>query len=178
MLLRHIDGFLRQIRSSYIAQKQRIATKQTVRIARRVFQQIASAFHGMSGCMQHLNGDITHGKHLSVFSNDALKFSIGSRTVNDRCTGFLAQIQMSAHKIGMKMGFKNVFQFHTIFGQSIHIGLYFAQGINDHRFSLTVDVIGTLRQTSGVDLLYIHCIICCLDLFYSNSVSLRCSHTV
>ena len=64
-------------------------------------------------------------KNLAVFSNNAFKLWFCSRAIHDGGTGFFTQVHMSAYEICMKMGFKDVFQFHTVFFKAVSIRLGF-----------------------------------------------------
>lgn len=64
-----------------------------------------------------------------------------------------AQVNMTRNKIGVEMGFEDVFDGHPIGGSPVEIGLNFPQGINDGRFAIRYNVIGALCKAAGVNLL-------------------------
>src|SRR6187402_3847710 len=63
---------------------------------------------------------------------------------------------MSTYEIGVEMCFKNILDFAFILIGPVDIRLHFSQWINNGDFSITFNIICTLRQTTCVNLFYFH----------------------
>src|SRR5690606_7402825 len=95
-------------------------------------------------------------ENLIISSRDGLKSRLGSGSVHNGCTGFLAEVQMSRNKICMEMRFEDIFQGYTILFQTVQVGLDFAQRIYYGSFTIRDYIVCTLCQTSGIYLFYFH----------------------
>ena len=119
----------------------------------------------MPGCMYDLHGGIANFEYLSVVGNNGFVTGFGGRTKNDLCAGLFNKVEMTAHKIGVKMGFKYVFDLRLVFFGPVNIGLYLTQGVEDGSFTIALHIISGMCQATCIDLFNFHDgIICCDDV--------------
>src|SRR5688500_5002717 len=118
----------------------------------------------MSRCMYQLYFDRTNLEYLPVFGNHRIisNSSIG-RTKNNLGSGFSRKVHMSAHKISMKMRFKNVLNGYAVLFCTIDIRGYFPQGVDNSRLISGNNIISALRQTAGINLFDLHNATCFLN---------------
>ena len=106
--------------------------------------------------MDYFDFHISQFEPFSIGSNMCFKTGFGSRTENDGGTGFLSQVEVSAHKICMKMGFQHVFDAGSLTFCPFNIWLHLTQRIYNGYFPIAFNVIGSMRQASGVNLFGLH----------------------
>ena len=109
--------------------------------------------------MQYLDLIVAHFENLVVFCDQSFISGLRGRPEYDLGSRFFLQVEMATDKVGMKMGFKNIFYLGLIFLGPIDIGLYLTKGVKYGSFSFAFQIIGRVGQTSGVYLFYFHCII-------------------
>jgi hypothetical protein len=56
----------------------------------------------------------------------------------------------------MKVCFENIFDAITSHIGHFNVGLHFSQWVNDGRFSTTLNIVCTMRQTACIYLFYLH----------------------
>ena len=79
---------LRQIGSSNIADKQGIASNNSMILAVFIDDKVAGTLKRMSRSMKYFYGHPTHRKLLPVFGDYCFKSGFGRGTVNNLSTGF------------------------------------------------------------------------------------------
>src|SRR5690606_41153237 len=99
----------KKIRSADITYEKRIAGKDAIRFPGRVRQEVAGAFKSMPRRVQYPDLQGTHGKYLMIFGFVKIKTGICFRPINYSCSRFFREFQMSAYKVCMEMGLKNIF---------------------------------------------------------------------
>src|SRR4051812_25744191 len=87
------------------------------------------------------------------------KMGLCFRTVNNGRTGSFLQIEVAAYKIGVKMGFEDVFDLSIPFLGKLNVTVNVPKWVNNSRNTITFNVIGCLTQTAGIQLLYKHVIL-------------------
>src|SRR4030095_4656402 len=103
--------------------------------------------------MQNLNRDLSQFENLSIFRNMNRKIGFGIRTKNDWSAGYLAEVDMSAQDIGVKMCFEYIFNRCLPFSGQVNIFVDVPQRIDHCRFAITFNIVGGLAQAIRVNLL-------------------------
>jgi len=111
----------------------------------------------MAGRMNQFDFGLSQFKHLSIFAHDHIvaRLHLGW-TENYFCTGLPGEVNVTAHEIGMKMRFENVFDFCTAHFSHVEIGLNFPERINDGGFAIAFDIISSLGEAARINLFYFH----------------------
>ena len=112
----------------------------------------------MPWCVQSGYCHISDTKRLTIFSDHYIKIWIGERTKNNGCFGFVGQGEVSTDKIGVKMRFKNILDRCIVFLCALEVRFHLTKGVNHSSFAVALDIVGPLRQTTGIDLFYNHII--------------------
>ena len=63
----------------------------------------------MSGCMEYLHFHFANGKQFSILGYMHRKVSMGIRTIHNSSAGCRCEVEVTADKVGMKMGLENIF---------------------------------------------------------------------
>src|SRR5438477_259504 len=84
------------------------------------------------------------------------KICLCSRTVNDGGPCGLCQIQVTRHKVCMKMRLKNIFDGGVALFCKPEICVDIAQRVDDSSLPLAINVIGRFTETAGIQLLNEH----------------------
>jgi hypothetical protein len=69
VLLRQRTHLLRQVRTAHIADEERVARVDAVRLTVLIDEQVTCALHGMPGRMQHLDGHLAELQLLPILRN-------------------------------------------------------------------------------------------------------------
>ena len=110
----------------------------------------------MPGCVQNFDRQLSDSESLTVFCHVHREFGIGTGPVYDRGTRSLAQVNMTAYKVGVKMSFKNVFDPGLSFIGQRQVRINITEWVDDSRFSVAFNIIGRLTKATGVQLLNEH----------------------
>ena len=95
-------------------------------------------------------------EHLAVFRLVNGEISLCIRTENDRCTGGLGEIEMSADKISVEVRFKNILDRRIPLFRQTQIGIDIAQGVDDGRLPFIINIISRFTETTSIQLLNEH----------------------
>jgi hypothetical protein len=106
--------------------------------------------------MHHLYHAVTQVKNLAVDRLVNREIRLCKWTEDDWSAGGLRQVKMAAHKISVKMGFKNVLDGCLSLPGKIQIYIYIPQGVNNRRFTATLDIVCRFAKTTGIQLLDEH----------------------
>ena len=106
--------------------------------------------------MDHFNGYITEFQHLPILCNVCIKGRRGSGAVHNGTAAGFGQIYMSGDKVSMKVRFQDILDPCSIFFRLFQIRCDLSQRIDDGGFTIAFDVIGTLCETTCVNLFYFH----------------------
>ncbi len=110
----------------------------------------------MAGGVQYHQFEFAYFQHLAIGSIVGVEVGLGVRTKNDFCSGGFGQVEVTRYKIGMEMCFEHILDFRAAFFGPLEVSTNFAEGVNHHSFAFRLDVVGTLCQTSGINLFYGH----------------------
>lgn len=157
LLLGHAGGFLGQVGTTNVADKQGIAGEQGGFFAVFINQQVAGALHGMAGRVQHAESQLAHFELFLVFGDIGVEGRVGIGAVHDGRAGFFAEVDVAAHEVGVEVRFKNVLDGRAGFFGFVEVGGDFAERVNDYCFAFTFDVVGALCQAAGINLFDFHC---------------------
>src|SRR5829696_7461049 len=110
----------------------------------------------MTRGMQYFNCYFTYRKSFPVLCYMHGKFCYGIWPIHDRGTGNIAKINMTAYKISMEMGFKNVLDLCLAFIGKMKVFIYVTKRINNCCFAITFNIVSSFAKTTGIQLFYIH----------------------
>ena len=148
--------FLSQVRPTDITNKKGISTEECRFLSIFINQQVAGAFHGMTGRMQNLNLNITQLQQFTIFCTVNFKCRSCIWSIYNFSTGFLSKVYVAGYKISMEMCFQYIFDFCTICFCFADIRFHFTQWVNDGSLTIAFNVICSLSKTSGINLFYFH----------------------
>ena len=147
---------IEQIGATNIANKQRVAAKNSMGFAGLIAKQIARRFRRMTRRMQHLDGDIANTEDLAIFSLMDRIVWLRAGTEDDLRARSIGQVQMTGDKIRMEVRLQNILDRGATRGSHFHIGFGLANGINDNSFARALDIIRRFGEAVGIELFDIH----------------------
>ena len=100
--------------------------------------------------MHYFNGQFTKFEQLAVFADVRFVVCCRIRSVDDRGAGFLAQVDMAAYNISMKMCFENILDAGLSFGSHADVFIGIPEGVDDGCFSFTFDVVRCFAQAACI----------------------------
>src|SRR5689334_11404590 len=104
----------------------------------------------MPWCMQYFDGQFTDFKSFPVFCNVCRKHGSCTRPIHDDSIGGLAQVNMTTHKICMKMSFKNVFDFCLALIGEVEININIPEWIDDSGHAITLNIVRGFADTARI----------------------------
>ena len=95
----------------------------------------------MTRGMQYFDRTVAQAKNLAVDRLVNGKICLGMRSIYDRGARDLGEVQMTAYKICVKMGFKNIFDRGLPPFRKIQVNLDVPKRIDDRRFAFALDIV-------------------------------------
>ena len=95
-------------------------------------------------------------KGLTVFGHDGIEAGLGRRTIDDGGSRSMAQVEMTAHEVGMEVCLKDVLESDTVTLEAFDIWSDLTKRVNDGGFAHGGDIVCTLSETACIDLFYFH----------------------
>ena len=106
--------------------------------------------------MDDLDLRLTKLKGLTVFGHNGIEAGLGRRTIDNGGSRSMAQVEMTAHEVGMEVCLKDVLESDTITLEAFDIWSDLTKRVNDGGFAHGGDIVCTLGETACIDLFYFH----------------------
>ena len=100
--------------------------------------------------MQHPDRYVAQLEHFAIVGVMHIVTGIGIGAVDDLRTRFLGQIEVTRHKIGVKVRLEHVSDGGPGLLRLANIRRRFPKGVDDGRFARAFDIVGSLRQATRV----------------------------
>src|ERR1043165_5098247 len=104
----------------------------------------------MTGCMQDFDRRAAEVERFAVDGQMDREIRLCPRSVYDRGAGSLCQVEVARHKIGVEMGFEDIFDGRASFAGKPQISFDIPQGIYDSCISLAINIISGFTETAGI----------------------------
>src|SRR6202035_5719347 len=104
----------------------------------------------MTRCMQYFQFYVAQLEFFAIFRLIYGKYSFRIRTIYNRSASYFGEIQMTTHKIRMKMSFENIGDGCAPLLCQFEVGINIPQRVYDSSFSLAFNIIGSFAQTTGI----------------------------
>src|SRR5258708_6403690 len=100
--------------------------------------------------MQYFKTNFTEFEYFAVLAAVNFEISFCIRAINDRGACLFRKIEMTAHKIGMKMCFKNIFYASIPFFCQVNISLGITRGVINSQFAFVLILLSRLTKTTFI----------------------------
>src|SRR5215218_4114432 len=112
-----------------------------MRLTLLIAKQITGRFKRMARRMQYFNGQLAKLENFMVFGQVYGEVCFSIRTKHNWSTGSFCKLKVSAHEVGMKMSFENIFNSGRALFCQLLIFFNVAQGIYNSSLTFAFYVI-------------------------------------
>src|SRR6266568_4314802 len=116
----------------------------------------ADALGSMPRCFQDADRRLPKVELKSILHRDVRKLRSGLRAHVDGRTGAGCQFPVAGNKVGVQVTLKNVPDGDSVISSGLQVQLDVALRIDYHRFTFRSQEVGSMRQTSQIELFEIH----------------------
>ena len=156
VLLGHVRTFLGEIRTPDVAEEERVAREDGVRLALLVAEQVGRGFHRVAWGVQDLDGHLAHLEDLAVGGDVRIEGGIGVGAEHDGGVRFLRQGHVPGDKVGVEVRLEDVHDLLSTGFRAIEVRLDLPERVDDDGLITALDVVSALGQAAGIDLFDFH----------------------